>query len=231
MKIVGGLITAGSGSMGGITASHNRYGYYVRNRVVPVNPSTIYQMNVRGAFADAMAAWLNELSAAERAAWDTYGQNVAMTDRTGRTIYLPGQQHFLRHAVLYAQCGEAPVYPGPTTYSLAQEDPSLAGACAHTTTLNLTFDNTQPWAQATGNYLMLFASRPQNSTVNFFKGPYRLTQALQGVANPPGPAPVSPHAFTLLQAPVAGQKIFWQARIVMSDGRISGVMRGVTTST
>ena len=37
-----------SGSLGGIVASHNRFGSYFRQRTVPVNPDTADQQMVRG---------------------------------------------------------------------------------------------------------------------------------------------------------------------------------------
>ena len=44
------IVASLSGSLGGITASHNRFGAYLRERVIPVNPGTQPQVIVRNAF-------------------------------------------------------------------------------------------------------------------------------------------------------------------------------------
>ncbi|KKM06452.1 hypothetical protein LCGC14_1743870, partial [marine sediment metagenome] len=47
MLFKSGLITQGSGSIGGLTASHNRGGMYFRARTIPTNPATSFQTVVR----------------------------------------------------------------------------------------------------------------------------------------------------------------------------------------
>ena len=57
MKILSALATAVSGSIGGITGSHNRGGMYLRSRVIPVNPQTVDQLAARNRLATQSSGW------------------------------------------------------------------------------------------------------------------------------------------------------------------------------
>jgi hypothetical protein len=84
--------------------------------------------------------------------------------------------------------------------------------------VSLAFTNTDAWATAVGGYLLLFASRAQNATVNFFKGPYRFAGKIAGAATPP----TSPAVITL-PFPIGpvGSKMYFRAVAIMADGRKS----------
>ena len=53
MLFRGTHLTDASGSLSGVTYSHNRGGAYTRNRSIPVNPNTVQQQAVRNAFSSA----------------------------------------------------------------------------------------------------------------------------------------------------------------------------------
>jgi hypothetical protein len=55
--ILGSTIAAASGSIGGTVHSRNRYGTYIRNRAIPVNPNTIYQQEIRAILAARSQEW------------------------------------------------------------------------------------------------------------------------------------------------------------------------------
>lgn len=84
-----------SGSAGGLTAAHNRYGQYVRNRSIPVNPNSTRQQAVRAAFSAATLAWRN-LTQAQRDAWTAYAQETPILNRLGETVIPTGQAMFVR---------------------------------------------------------------------------------------------------------------------------------------
>lgn len=84
-----------SGSAGAVTASHNRYGAYLRAHVIPVNPATAAQTAWRAIQANISQAWRG-LSAGQRADWNAYA--VALPPRTdplGSTYTLNGQTAFM----------------------------------------------------------------------------------------------------------------------------------------
>jgi len=83
MKIkFGALVVAGRGKIGGHVASRNRAGAYLRTKVTPVNPATIYQIGVRNRLAGISTDWRG-LSAAERIAWNDAVADYAKTDVFG----------------------------------------------------------------------------------------------------------------------------------------------------
>lgn len=88
------LIGQLSGSQGSTTASRNRAGSYLRNRVMPVNPSSPAQALVRGQLASISAAW-RTITAEQRAAWSTLGLSMVRQDSLGQTQTLTGQQAFV----------------------------------------------------------------------------------------------------------------------------------------
>lgn len=217
-----------SGSMGGITASHNAGGQYFRSRVVPTDPATVGQVAVRSAVATLASRWAAVLTEAQRSAWNVYAANTPMLNRIGESRTISGIAQYIRSNAPMAAEGFLTVDSGPMTYML----PTLSGtgitADAATNTFDLFFDNTDSWATLGGGRLLLYTSRPQNSSVNFFKGPYRFTSSVAG--NDPV-APTSP--VTSIATPfafAAGAKIFYQLRAFTADGRLSSPVRGSTVA-
>lgn len=83
MKIkFGALVVAGRGKIGGHVASRNRGGAYLRTKVTPVNPNTVYQAGVRNRLAGISTDW-RALTAAERVAWNGAVADYAKTDIFG----------------------------------------------------------------------------------------------------------------------------------------------------
>lgn len=95
------IITAGhlagtiSGSISSTTFSRNRGGAYVRNRAIPLNPNTSFQINVRSIFATQSQAWADQ-TAAVRAAWTNYAVQNPVINALGRSIILSGAQAFIQ---------------------------------------------------------------------------------------------------------------------------------------
>lgn len=225
MKFTSQVYTAVSGSIGGITYSHNRGGMYTRGRAIPTNPSTNPQQYLRNAFSYLAERWSNTLTAAQRLAWDTYAANVPVTDKLGQQINLTGQNMYIRSNVSRQQVNNivgsavlAIIDAGPTNFTLADTDPTAAFSMTAPSTGSLAFDDTADWCSEDDAILMVFIGQPQNAAINFFKGPYRLSGILQGdsttpITTPQAVVPVIP--FT------AGQSVFSYARIGRADGRLS----------
>ena len=83
---------------------------------------------------------------------------------------------------------------------------------------SLAFTNTDGWAIAVGGAMLLYTSRGQGVGINYFKGPYRYAGKVLGAVVPPTSPASIPPAFSV----VAGQKVFYRVKIVMTDGRASG---------
>ncbi|MBA7622081.1 hypothetical protein ES703_29452 [subsurface metagenome] len=78
----GALVVDGRGKLGGHVASKNRAGSYFRTKVTPVNPASIYQVNVRNRFGGLSSAWRG-LTAGQRLAWNAAVSDFAKTDIFG----------------------------------------------------------------------------------------------------------------------------------------------------
>ncbi len=218
-----------SGSMGGITASHNSGGQYFRSRVVPTDPATAGQVAVRSAVATLASRWAAVLTEAQRDAWNVYAANSPMLNRIGESRTISGIAQFIRSNTPLVSQGFLPVDDGPLTYMLPTMTGTGITADSATNQFDLFFENTDSWAVSAGGRLLLYTSRPQNQSVNFFKGPYQFATAVAG--NDPV-APTSP--VTAIASPfafAAGMKIFYQLRAFTADGRLSSPIRASTVST
>lgn len=211
-----------SGSIAGMTASHGRSGAYLRSRVIPVNPNTTYQQQVRNIAGNLATAWINTLTAAQRAAWDTYGDNVAMTNRVGDTIYLTGLNHFVRSNTLRLMLPEAQVNDAPVIFSLVDVTLPQISISESTQLASIGFEATDAWANEDSGFLSFAISRPYNPTINYFKGPYRFTDHVEGDAVTP---PTSPQTATVPFPVVEGQNVFALLRGGLADGRLGTAIR------
>lgn len=82
-----------SGSMAGTTASHNRFGQYIRNRRTPVNPNTTQQGVVRARMAANSATW-RTITSAQRAGWTSLGSQISRNDALGSSYTFNGFMAF-----------------------------------------------------------------------------------------------------------------------------------------
>jgi len=219
----GGGITQMSGSIAGNTFARNRYGNYVRSRTKPVNPSTARQQKIRSALAELTVQWSQVLTAAQRTAWNLYGSSVAMKNRLGETIFLTGFNHYLRSSIALLQAGMTPVAAGPTIFELPEKDSTFAiAASAAAQELAITFDDTKVWCDEDAAAMLVFQGRPQNPQRNFFDGPWRFLDGIDGSSTTP---PTSPDNLAVNIVFAALQRQWAYARIVRADGRVSETFR------
>ena len=219
MLIKGSFVTEASGSLGGITAARNKGGQYLRARAVPVNPNSPSQQSARTSFASLVTIWTESLTPTQRQSWDTYAQNVPVTNKLGDTKLLSGQNWYIGTNTPRIIAGLSSVASAPTTFDNATLNPvSLAASDAAPTELALTFDTGQDWADENGAALLVQVSKPQNASTNFFKGPFRFADAVLGDSTT---APTSPATIITPFAVTAGQKVLVRARLSRADGRLS----------
>jgi hypothetical protein len=106
--------TALSGSIGGVTASHNTYGGYFRKKVKPVNKKTAPQQAQRQNFATISKSW-RLLTAAQQAAWNATPETK--TTRKGTSVALTGAASFAYVNVIRQAIG-LPIINDPPTGGL-----------------------------------------------------------------------------------------------------------------
>lgn len=183
MKTVGAMLGQMSGSIGGVTASHNRGGQYFRRRAVPTNPNSARQAAVRGYMSTAVSVW-GSITEAQRASWETYAANTPTTDSMGQTLVLTGQQMYVRAYVSMCMHGAPAPNAGPTIFDTGVPPNGLKSTGSNNP-LTLAFDGSDlaSTASFTGpaegaGVCHLFLGRPQNAGVNFFKGPYQFATSV-----------------------------------------------------
>ncbi len=212
-----------SGSVGGIVASHNRGGAYFRNRSIPVNPSTVFQTAVRNAVSQLSTAWGEDLTQVQRDQWDAYAAAVSVIDAIGQSIFLTGQQMYIRSNVPALQTGIPRQDDGPTILDLGTfTAPSIVSITAATSVLSLAFTNTDAWAGEDDSAMLVYVSRGHSATRRFPKVSMRFAGRIDGDGIV---APLSPAAITIPFAVVAGQRVFTQGRVIRTDGRLSTLWR------
>ena len=217
--ILGSGVAQASGRLGGSVFSHNRYGVYLRNGTIPVNPNTTRQSDLRSIFASCVERWNNTLTDAQRAQWGVYGAAIPRTNRLGQTVYLPGMAHYVRSNVSRIQAGLSAVDAGPATLTLPGEDstftPSISAA---TQNFSIIFNNTLDWAAEVGGALLVYGGMPQASNINFFGGPHRYAGKVAGATPTPPTSPATVASpFTIQE----DQKVWVYGRILRADGRLS----------
>lgn len=221
MKFKSLVYSQASGSVGGLTYAHNAGGLYTRARAIPVNANTVQQQAVRNIVAALTAIWVGTLTAAQRAAWETYALNVPITDSLGDPRNIPGIAMYVRCNTPRIQGALARVDVAPTLFTMGSISPLVPTADVSAQTISTTYNNTDGWATAVGGGLLLYASRAENPSINYFKGPYRFYLMVPGAGTPPTSPAVntSPFPFAILN------KVFLQGRGSFPDGRLSSPFR------
>lgn len=211
-----------SGSVGGWTASHNRFGTYLRIRGIPTDPGTQPQYDIRTYFGNLAIRWNTLLTQDQRDVWEDYAANVPVQNRIGSPIYLTGLNHYVRSNVPRLQAGLDRVDDGPTIFNLGDfTSPSIDSVTAPNA-LSLNFLEGDEWVGEDGAAMLVLASIGKAITVNYFEGPYLFAGSIEGDSGTP---PTSPDLLTLARNVAAGQRVFIQARVTRADGRLSSPFR------
>ena len=226
----GAMVGDLSGSIGSTTASHNRFGPYFRNRVIPVNPNTPRQQEVRSLFATMVNVWNNTLTEVLRDAWILWANNTTIQGKTGDPINITGQNAFVRFNVIREQIGGQRVDIAPIIFnngspvtSFENDAPALQGEIG---LINgeLTIEsaiNVAGGASDDGD-IAIYLGKPVNASRTFFKGPYQLADSLSIAAastNELWSTAVADLEDTI--ALTDGQFRSVRFRVVYDDGRLS----------
>jgi len=219
--LLGGGVADARGSVGGWVFSRNRGGSYVRNRVVPLNPASPLQQAVRFAVASLTTRWVETLTALQRAAWELYAANVHLPNSMGAPRNVGGIGMYVRSNVprlVEFSSTLTVVDDAPTVFDVGTfTAPVCTGINTATQEATFTFNNLDAWAGELGAAMCFFGSRPQNGSVNFFKGPYRTMGSVLGAAVPP----TSPVTIALPFPYVTEHKGFFRINVTRSDGRLA----------
>jgi hypothetical protein len=221
MKYVSALLTAARGKVRGLVASHNKGGTYLRGKTIPTNPRSAGQVASRNRVSSLIARFRTTVAPSNQAGWATFAINVNVIDKLGNSILLTASNWYLKANATRMIMGLAVVDLAPTTFALSTLSPLTGSVIASGGTIQIGWAASDDW-QSNSNTggVAIYASRPQNSTVNYFTGPYRFagtvrSAATSGTLSVPLPFPAGP----------TGSKIFIRAVASAPDGRPSAVFR------
>lgn len=223
MKIKSALLTQMSGSIGGMTGSHNKGGLYLRARTIPTDPASTFQTAVRNYLSQLSQLWSQTLSAAQRTSWEDYAAAVPITNPLGDPINISGISMYIRCNLPRLQASLPRVDDGPTVLTIGDfTTPTAPGVDVTNQEFDFAFDNTDGWANEDDGALIVLVGRTKNATINFDKGPYRFAGTVLGDSVTP---PTSPAAIALPFVGAVGLRNFAQIRASRADGRLSNPFR------
>lgn len=173
MKVkFGSIVTDGRGKLGGQVYARNRSGAYVRNKVTPNNPQTVYQSAARAILASFSEQWRG-LTEAQRAAWNAAGSSFPTTNQFGDEVIPTGKNLFTRLNVNLDDVGRSAISTPPSPAEIV-EPTDLA--LVATTAAALTIDYT---GAAEMSYKIL-ATGALSPGVGFFKNKFKLITFASG---------------------------------------------------
>lgn len=223
---LGVIATLISGSVAGVTFARNRFGAYIRARTKPVDPGSARQVAARTRMGFLSEQYHESpMDDAKRLAWTVYASGISAKNRIGEDITLTGMNAFIAGNSVKLLNGSDFVEDGPVVIGLPAQDPLFSVALSVANGITITFDDTFEWADEDDAYLSVELGKPQNSSRNFFGGPYRWEIGVAGNLAVPPTSPDGPTAvtgWTLL----LGQKLWVRARILRADGRVSNAFEG-----
>lgn len=235
MKFKSQVYTAVSGSIGGITYSHNAGGMYARGRAIPTDPASTRQQIMRMYMDSAVTYWTETLTEAERESWRVYAANTPVLNVFGDMIHLSGQQHWVRSGVAWLLAGKdlADISTAPTVYNTG--DPGALATLTVSTgpsSFILSIGGTPGFAADDDGGIFGFLSNPQNPSINFYKAPFRFSNFTSG--NSGTPITTATFLGSTADPPISwasGEKMFCRARALYGDGRLTQafVFDGIST--
>ena len=215
MKIkFGAIVTDGRGKLGGHVLAKNRSGNYMRTKVTPVNPQTIYQQAQRSALGTLSSGW-SGLTASQRNAWNGAVDDFQKTDifgdlktPTGKNLYTG-----LNRNLLNAGQSLISTPPSPSAIPNLVVTSSEYGITAGTFDIDTAGD-------ATGSFVQVWATPPLSAGTSFVKNRLRLLETVAGGADATIDALASYNA--RFGAPPAGANVYIALRVI-NDGGEAGV--------
>lgn len=217
------LISEMRGKLNGSVFSRNRGGAYLRNKVTPLNPQTIFQVGVRAFFTTITQSWRG-LSAANRTAWNSIVPNFVGTDIFGDSLTPSGSNLHQKLNLNLLNIGEpvitTPPIPAPV---IPFESMSIVISNGGGTVL-ITYS---PVILATDTVLV-FATPGVSPGREFVKNDYRLIGIMEAADVTPFDIAAS-YITKFGSLPAIGQKVFIRVKtIIKASGLQSGELSAQT---
>lgn len=218
-KFLSGTITGASGSIGGVTFSHNRGGLYMKAKRVPVNPNSTKQQNVRANLSTVSRQW-SLLTSAQQTAWADWAALNPVINTLGSSIILSGQGAYVQLNARIALYGGTVSTTPPAGVGPAQLT-TVTAAMVSPSALSVTYTATP---LATGVKLFVRQTLPgtkgRNGNINQSR-----------VAGVSAAAAASPAAITTPYTSVAAQQFNVYVAVMDASGRLSPFVKQTVVAT
>lgn len=198
------------GSLSGNVFQGSKAGTIMRNRSIPTNPRSPFQLLIRSALATVSNSWNIDLSDADRAGWNAYAAGTPLLDRFGELQHTSGRQMFIR-------TNSFAIYAGGPTFSTAPSSPGLVAPGSMTPVASvadgITFDGLLP-PPATDEFMFIQVGQQRGPAVNYYNSPFQvLTTFTDATVFPFVVAPPLP----LFE----GNVLWFRWRRIGPDGKVS----------
>lgn len=213
-----GLLAGVSGKIGSTVFSHNSGGPYIRLKGLTTNPNTLQQQQVRSILSQLTSLWVGTLTEAQRQGWADYAENVPLLNRIGMPRTVSALNMYIRTNVPLLQAIFARQDVAPTIFSLGDFSAPVGVPLAATQVMAVAFTDTDDWVSEDDAAMLVYISRQQNTSINFFKGPYRFAGSIDGDSTTP---PTSPQNVNVPFPITEDNKLFFRFQVVRADGRLS----------
>lgn len=234
MKFKSATITQGSGSLGGMTFSHNRGGLYIRSRTVPVNTATARRTQIKSAFSTVVAAWTGTLTALQRGDWETYAAGTPVPDAFGDPQTLTGQAMFIRNNVPRIQAALPLAADAPATPGLGPAVSKVTMAEINVGESDFTIEGNLSGAALDDGDVLMYAGINVGPGVNYYDKGYQFVAAAaiaSAAATFVNAAISYPPLGASNRSPVEDSLLPLRFRVASDDGRLSGEYREIVPVT
>lgn len=177
----GAIVGQVSGSIGASTHGHNRFGNYIRQRSIPVQPDSGTQLARRATMAAQSSAW-GSLTAAQRKAWSVWAENNPIVDTLGDKRILSGHMAYVAcnarlRQIAVATSDSPPIIPMPVALV------SLTTAASQATqVVTITFSASPVPAN---HALWITACKTPTASINYVKNLLRFVQCTAAAGGSP----------------------------------------------
>jgi hypothetical protein len=211
-----------SGSLDGITASHNRGGPYLRSRTIPVDPQTTQQLYNRAAMSDLYAAWV-AMTTGQREQWEAYAKGITVPNRIGSHRQLIGYTAWTRQALPQYQQIEAlgpsrtpQVTPPALDPSDFASDPVVT--IPNLTHITIAWENTTAWENSANDDdgFIVHIGTPHTPLRRWYMGPFVPTHWVPSSVGSPPSSPIT-LSLASAQQPTSGQALDVRIRLFRHD--------------
>jgi hypothetical protein len=164
ISIVGSL----SGKLAGTVYSHNRWGNYIRQLVMPTQPRTVYQQNQRARIASVAERW-HDLTPSDRLQWGAFAPLIVRSDRLGQPLSYNGFTAFMLVNTERLFVGEVIKDDPPMFWQGDQPDTVLFTVAASTMSLTNVMSAGGSLVDTGTNYLIAWSCPYQAAGAMFAK--------------------------------------------------------------